>query len=147
MVVQLWVEDGMRTWAFTLMAAILVCSGGRASGAEASSPGSACGVAIQAAMHVGETVSFKGTYTSDGRERAIVTPLACRTAFRIWGIPDDVGRLLDPHVMPGMYPYGDVEATFTGVIIQVKPSDAQFYRDDGVRLNIVSVNDLKHNGG
>lgn len=133
----------MRDWlSQSFMAAfVLLGFGNPASAASNAAP--ICRVASEAKKHVGETVRFRGVYLTDGIERAIVTPVGCRQSFAIGAIPDDVAKSLDARALPGLYPRGDVEAVFTGTIVQDAPNGAQFFKDDGARLNVIKVEDVK----
>jgi hypothetical protein len=133
-----------RTGSFGLAAAALLTFA--ATVGIASDKRSTCGIAAHPKRHLGETIHFRGVYSSDGLERAIVKPVGCRGAFAVGAVPDDVTTTLDQDTLPGMYP-PDVEAVFIGIIVRVPPNGAQFFKDSGMRLDIIRVQDVKVRAG
>jgi hypothetical protein len=103
----------------------------------------ACRLLFDERAHVGETITFTGDYSSDQIERAVVSPKGCAKGFGVGAIAEDAQKAMDPRTAPGLYPARDIEAVITGVLVQVKPSGGQFFHDQGVRLNITSVSQVK----
>ena len=107
------------------------------SAEEVQSTVQACGIIADAKHHAGELVEFRGSYGSDGLERAAVTPDGCRNSIGVYAFADGLPQVMDPKVKPGMYPALPVQGVFKGAIIMVPPNTAQFFNDGGVRLVIL----------
>jgi hypothetical protein len=102
-----------------------------------------CSISSDAKKHVGERVTFRGIFESDVIERATIAPLGCALPFRVGVVPASVSKLLDAHTPPWFYPRGPIEAVFTGALVQRQPNDAQFLKDDGVRLDVSDAERIK----
>ena len=107
------------------------------------SPGLACQVARQEHLHVGETIWFRGDYSSDGMERARVLPLGCDVGFKVGSIASGLDRKMDARVLPGFYPGHYIRAIFAGELVQGQRRGSQFQDDDGVRLNVLKVDSIR----
>ncbi len=127
-----------------LAAPLLGCQATGTSGIVAiMAPGPACQVARDGRPYVGRTISFRGDYTSDRIERARARPPGCDTGFKVGSIASGLDRKMDPHVLPGFYPGRYIQAVFVGELVQGPARGGQFQDDDGVRLNIVEVHDIR----
>jgi hypothetical protein len=95
-------------------------------------------------MHLGQTVTFTGAYRSDHIERSYVWPNGCHRAIDLGQISPEANKILDS-VDDRTYEHR-IEATFTGTLVQEEREvsiDYRWWRDDGVRLNISKITDLK----
>jgi hypothetical protein len=81
---------------------------------------------------------------TDHIERSLVLPNGCDRGIGLGN--------LSPEAQKALYSADDgddplterkVEAIFTGMLVQEEPNGFMFYKDDGVRLNISSIADLK----
>ncbi len=131
---------GLRLGMLGLTISLTACSTGPANALDANP---ACRIKHEESHHIGETISFRGEYVSDGIERAIVTPAGCDSGFGIGTIAPELVSQMDSHVLPGFYPALKIDAVFTGQLVQGTPNTAQFRLDDGVRLNITAVQDIR----
>ena len=91
--------------------------------------------------HLGETVTFRGEFTSD-MERAVIRPVGCRYGVGLGSMDsqsaDIVQKLAPPFLVKrgkNIGPTG-VRATFTGTLILGAPNGMMFRQDDRVRLNV-----------
>jgi len=123
-----------------LTISLTACTTGPANAVDASS---ACRIKHDESHHVGETISFRGEYDSDGIERAIVMPAGCDSGFGVGTIAPALVTQMDSHVLPGFYPARKIDAVFTGQLVQSTPNTAQFRLDDGVRINITAVQGIR----
>jgi hypothetical protein len=104
----------------------------------------ACEIAKTRGRHLGQTVVFRGEYLTDHMEKAAIRPIGCDVAFGLGSLADDVERRIqsaDPP--PWISPQRRMIAVFTGLLTQRGRDGLQFYRDDGIRLDVTSMTDLK----
>ena len=87
--------------------------------------------------HTGETIAFLGEYTSDHIERSVIRPVGCRYGVGVGTVDPISDKLIDRLDRPG----GDqgVRGLFTGTLAQAEPNGMTFFRDDGIRLNIIRL--------
>ena len=102
----------------------------------------ACELRPVAVSHAGEILTFRGRYSSDGRERARIDVENCTHRYGVKTFADGVEREMDPNALIGFYPRRTIDAVFRARIDLVPPSTASYQDDDGVRLVILEVNDI-----
>jgi hypothetical protein len=71
-----------------------------------------------------------------------VTPAGCDQGIGLSEITPVAGRLLNEAVHP-LYLERKIRATFTGTLAQYDPDGYLYFHDNGVRLNVTRVTDLK----
>lgn len=125
-------------WLLAVMAALPATAGAQTIAAEQH----ACDLRPSAARHEGEILVFRGRYSSAGRERARIGIVGCSDRYAVGSMAEGVDKAMDPHVMPGFYPAGQMDALFSARIDLVRPSDAAYQNDDGVRLTILEASDI-----
>jgi len=107
----------------------------------AEADGGACGLLHKRADHVGQAVAFRGEYLSDHEGPAEVRPLGCDAAIAVSDIEPAVEAAIeraDPPPWTG--PHRRLIGTFTARLVQ---SGAEFSYDEGVRLSISGLTDLR----
>jgi hypothetical protein len=92
--------------------------------------------------HLGETITFVGKYQTDFIERSLIVPNGCDRGVGLGTVAPDADHLLDQATDP-LKPDRRIDATFTGTLVQDKPNGLTFHNDDGVRINVSKVTDLK----
>jgi hypothetical protein len=101
---------------------------------------SACKVlSSERRAHIGETVTFDGTYVTDYIERALVIPRHCRRGIGVGSTSPAVDKAFGQLIQSVLDPTKGLRGMFTGTIVQDKKSPMQYSRDDGVRLNVTEV--------
>jgi hypothetical protein len=94
-------------------------------------------------MHVGETITFAGEFWTDHIERAGVRPNGCDRFIHLREVSPEADKVL--MVLDG--PVYRIEAIFTGTIVfdgeRAEWPPDMWIRDDGVRLNISRITDVK----
>jgi hypothetical protein len=123
----------MRTDAATVLLALLGAAA--PSPSHASSP---CEIAAHPERHLGETVTIRGRYLTDGIERSIVVPAGCRLGLGVGDVSDAASAILTER-LNSLRPPSPIDATFSGVIIRVTPNLLEFHNDKGYRLSIAAV--------
>ena len=103
-----------------------------------------CGLLHTRADHVGQAVAFRGEYLSDHEGPAEVRPLGCDAAIAVSDIEPAVEAAIeraDPPPWNG--PRRRLIGTFNARLVQ---SGAEFSYDEGVRLSISGLTDLRVSG-
>lgn len=103
----------------------------------------ACDLRMSARQHVGEVITFRGRYSSDGRERARIDIVDCPQRYGVHDFADGMEKVMDPDVLMGFYPRRSIEALFTARIDLVPPNTMSYQDDDGVRLALLTVTDIE----
>ena len=103
----------------------------------------ACELRTSARDHVGEVITFRGRYSSDGRERARIDIVDCSYRYGVHGFADGLEKVMDPDQLIGFYPARSIEALFTARIELVPPNTSTYQDDDGVRLTLLTVTDVE----
>jgi hypothetical protein len=109
-----------------------------------SAVGGVCGLLHTRADHVGQAVAFRGEYLSDHEGPAEVRPLGCDAAIAVSDIEPAVEAAIeraDPPPWSG--PHRRLIGTFNARLVQ---SGAEFSYDEGVRLSISGLADLRVSG-
>lgn len=107
----------------------------------AQTDGGVCGLLHTRADHVGQAVAFRGEYLSDHEGPAEVRPLGCDAAIAVSDIEPAVEAAIeraDPP--PWIGPRRRLIGTFKARLVQ---SGAEFSYDEGVRLSISGLTDLR----
>jgi hypothetical protein len=103
----------------------------------------ACEMRAAARQHVGEVITFKARYTSDGRSRARIDIIGCPHRYGVYDFADGLAKLMDPDVMVGYYPMRSIEARFTARNELVPPNTMTYQDDDGIRLNLLTATEIE----
>ena len=103
----------------------------------------ACELRTSARYHVGEVITFRGRYSSDGRERARIDIEECSHRYGVQRFADGLEKVMDQDALIGFYPNRSVEALFTARIELVPPNTLSYQDDDGVRLALLSATDIE----
>jgi hypothetical protein len=94
-------------------------------------------------IYMGETVTFAGEYMSDHIERSVVLPKGCDRGVGVGRLSPQAEKVLESADEPPYRFNRRIEAIFTGTLVQEEPNGFLFYKDNGVRLNISNITDLK----
>ena len=123
-------------------ALLLLCAAVQANAADLSNSKSVCKIIRARAKHVGETIIFHGEFRTDHVERSLILPKGCDRGIGLGQLSPDADKVLS-----GAYdrskPNSKIEATFTGMLVKDEPNGFKFWNDDGVRLDISHIADLK----
>lgn len=103
----------------------------------------ACELRGSARQHVGEVITFRARYSSDGRERARVDIENCPHRYGVHRFADGLEKVMDPEALVGFYPRRTIEARFTARIELVPPNTLSYQGDDGVRLTLLTATDIQ----
>ena len=93
---------------------------------------------LRKANHIGETIVFRGEFTSDYMERSIIRPVGCHYGRGIGSMDSQSENTID-RLAPSVAPSGKylgVRATFTTTIVQGERNGMLYANDDGIRLNV-----------
>jgi hypothetical protein len=91
-------------------------------------------------MHIGERVTFDGTFVTDYIEHSLIIPIHCRWGIGVGSTSSDFDKALNQLIRSGLDPSKGLRGTFTGTIVQNKKGSMKFSHDDGVRLNVTELN-------
>jgi len=126
----------------TVLAAVMLNSAREKSDIENSS---SCPVLDHIEKYVGKTISIDGEYLSDYKERWIIRVNICHRDLAIGKISENSRTAFDSfsqYPTPTKRP-DRVFATFTGTVIRVKPDFDQYFRDSGIRLNVLHISHVE----
>jgi hypothetical protein len=101
-------------------------------------PTNGCELILHPQQFLGRVLAIKAAFSTDGIERALLTPRGCRGGIGVGKISDSAAATIDPGFWPPR-PGRKVVGTFTGVITRVEPNTFTFYKDEGYRFDITSV--------
>lgn len=85
--------------------------------------------------HIGETITFAGEFGSD-IERSVAWPDGCPWGVGVGKIAPDAEKIIN--AFQG-HPAITVHGTFTGTLTRVGSNGFEFYKDDGMRLDIIRL--------
>lgn len=103
----------------------------------------ACELRTSARDHAGEVITFRGRYSSDGRERARIDIVDCSHRYGVHSFADGLEKVMDPNALSGFYPARTIDALFTARIELVPPNTLSYQDDDGVRLRLLTATDIE----
>lgn len=108
-----------------------------------TSSSQACALRTAARHHAGEVITFRGRYSSDGRERARIDVIDCQHRYSVHRFADGLEKVMDPEALIGFYPRRSIEALFTARIELVPPNTLSYQDDDGVRLALLTATEIE----
>ena len=119
-------------------AALLLFALAGAGATPPSPPVAVCEFVKSPGQHLGETVTIRGSFGTDGIERAVVIPGGCKHGLGVGNISDETAVTIDD-LARSAGPAFRIDAEVRGVIVRVAPNTFEFHQDHGYRLNIISI--------
>jgi hypothetical protein len=93
--------------------------------------------------HIGETITFHGAYLTDHVDRALILPTGCKRGIGLGKMSPAANKLLEA-ADPPPWPFTrKIEAIVTAIIFQIPPNNSTFKGDDGVRLDVTAVTEIR----
>lgn len=127
-----------------VLAVALLSSAAVPSGDLFAANKAACAVAKAPSSHVGQVLRFRAEFRSDYRHRSRVRPLGCENWFAVDYLSPEAQDVIVPGGFFRGRPWSErLVVTVTGHLTQRKPNGAQFQNDDGVRFDVLSVEELQ----
>lgn len=133
----------MRVPAALLAALIVTTASHPARAADAAKEATVCRIMHARTKNVGVTITFVGEYMTDYIERTLILPKGCDRGVGLGELAPEADKLIEQVANPLSPRDRKIEATFTGILVQGEPNGFTFHKDDGVRLNVTAITDLK----